>query len=50
MSTILIKNADWLATMDAERRIITDGALLIENDRVSRCARHPRSRGRKPTP
>jgi 5-methylthioadenosine/S-adenosylhomocysteine deaminase len=34
MSTILIKNADWLVTMDAERRIITDGALLIENDRV----------------
>lgn len=34
MPTILIKNADWLVTMDAERRIITDGALLIENDRV----------------
>ena len=30
----LIKNADWLVTMDAERRIITDGALLIEDDRV----------------
>ncbi len=31
MSTILLQHADLLVTMDAERRVIQDGALYIEN-------------------
>jgi 5-methylthioadenosine/S-adenosylhomocysteine deaminase len=34
MGKILIKNASWLVTMDPERRILTDGAVAIENDRI----------------
>ncbi|MFI4986234.1 MAG: amidohydrolase family protein [Alphaproteobacteria bacterium] len=35
MTRILVRNADWLVTMDPERRIITDGAVAIENDRIA---------------
>ena len=35
MSTILIKNADWLVTMDADRRILQDGAVAIQDDRIT---------------
>lgn len=34
MSSLLIKGARWLVTMDPERRIFTDGAVYIENDRI----------------
>lgn len=34
METILIKNAGWVVTMDEQRRIITDGAVAIQNDRI----------------
>lgn len=34
MTRTLIRNADWLITMDAERRIFRDGAVAIEGDRV----------------
>lgn len=35
MSAILIKNADWLVTMDADRRILQDGAVAIQDDRIT---------------
>ncbi len=31
---ILVRNADWLVTMGAEREILTDGALAIAGDRI----------------
>ncbi len=31
---ILIRDVDWLVTMDGERRIITDGAVAIAGDRI----------------
>lgn len=34
MATILIRNADWLVTMDPQRRIIRDGAVAIRDDRI----------------
>jgi 5-methylthioadenosine/S-adenosylhomocysteine deaminase len=34
MERILVKHADWLISMDAERRIFTDGAVAIEGDRI----------------
>lgn len=34
MTSILIKNADWLVSMNPDRQIIADGAMLIENDRI----------------
>ena len=33
-SKILIEHADWVVTMDPERRILRDGAIAIENDRI----------------
>jgi 5-methylthioadenosine/S-adenosylhomocysteine deaminase len=46
MATTLIKNADWLVTMDAERRIIRHGALLIEDDRIVKVAKTSAFKGR----
>lgn len=34
MPSLLIKNIDWLVTVDAQRRAITDGAVLIQDDRI----------------
>ena len=34
-SRILIEHADWIVTMDPERRIIKDGAIAIEKDRIA---------------
>ena len=34
MGKILIKSAGWVVTMDPERRILTDGAVAIEDDRI----------------
>jgi len=34
MRGILIRNARWLVTMDPGRRILTDGAVAIEGDRI----------------
>ncbi|MGH9785138.1 MAG: amidohydrolase family protein, partial [Terriglobia bacterium] len=34
MTDIFIRDADWLITVDAERRIIRSGALAIESDRI----------------
>src|SRR4051812_2544227 len=31
---IFIRNADWLITVDPQRRIITDGAIAIAGDRI----------------
>jgi 5-methylthioadenosine/S-adenosylhomocysteine deaminase len=33
-SKILIEHADWIVTMDPERRILKDGAIAIEKDRI----------------
>jgi 5-methylthioadenosine/S-adenosylhomocysteine deaminase len=35
MSKMLVRNAGWVVTMDRERRIIADGAVAIENDRIA---------------
>ena len=35
MSRILIRNADWVVTVDDDRRIITDGAVEIVDDRIA---------------
>ncbi len=35
MANLLIRNADWLVTMDGERRLITDGAVAVEGDRIA---------------
>lgn len=34
MSLTIIKNADWLVTMDDERRLIRDGTVVIEGDKI----------------
>ena len=34
MRRTLVRNARWLVTMDPERRILTDGAVAIEDDRI----------------
>jgi 5-methylthioadenosine/S-adenosylhomocysteine deaminase len=34
MTDLFIRDADWLITVDAGRRIIRSGALAIENDRI----------------
>jgi len=34
MATLLIANADWVVTMDRERRILRDGAVAIRDDRI----------------
>lgn len=35
MARTLIRNADWVVTVDATRRIVTDGAIAIEGDRIA---------------
>ncbi|MPZ59420.1 MAG: amidohydrolase family protein [Rhizobiales bacterium] len=35
MSRILINNIDWLITMDPDRRIIKNGAIAIDDDRIA---------------
>lgn len=35
MSKILIEHADYVVTMDRERQMIRDGAVAIDNDRIS---------------
>ena len=35
-SSLLIRGARFLVTMDSERRLITDGAVLIEGQRITR--------------
>jgi 5-methylthioadenosine/S-adenosylhomocysteine deaminase len=34
MADIIVENASWLVTMDEKRRIIRDGALAIEGDKI----------------
>ena len=34
MSKILIRNADWVVTMDPERRLIKNGAVAIQGDKI----------------
>lgn len=34
MGRLLIKEAEWVVTMDRERRIIRDGAVAIQDDRI----------------
>ena len=36
MTTLLVKNIDVLATMDAARREIPDGAILVEDNVIQR--------------
>src|SRR5688500_13729734 len=31
---IFLRNADWLITVDPQRRILTDGAVAIDKDRI----------------
>lgn len=35
MSKLLIKNIDWVVTVDSDRRLITDGAIAIVDDRIA---------------
>lgn len=35
MSTMLMKNADFVITVDQERRVIRDGAVAVTNDRIA---------------
>ncbi len=41
MGNILIRNADWLVTMDAQRRIIRDGAVAIEDNTIVKVGKTP---------
>ena len=34
MADIFLRNADWMVTVDPQRRIITDGALAIEGGKI----------------
>jgi len=34
MTDLFIRNADWLITVDPERRLFTDGAVAIQGDRI----------------
>jgi 5-methylthioadenosine/S-adenosylhomocysteine deaminase len=34
LADIFIRNADWLITVDPQRRIFTDGAIAIQGDRI----------------
>jgi 5-methylthioadenosine/S-adenosylhomocysteine deaminase len=34
MPRLLIRDAEWVVTMDADRRIIRDGAIAIDGDRI----------------
>ena len=34
MATVLVKDADWIVTVDRDRRIIRDGAVAIRDDRI----------------
>ena len=34
MTKILIKNADWVMTMDPKRRLIQNGAIAIQDDKI----------------
>ena len=34
MTDIFLRNADWLITVDSQRRIIRDGAVAIQGDRI----------------
>ena len=34
MTDLFIRNADWLITVDQERRLFTDGAVAIQGDRI----------------
>lgn len=34
MVSILVKNADYIITLDKDRRIIKNGSIIIENDRI----------------
>ncbi len=36
MSTLLLKNADWLITMDDERRRVPDGGLFVRDNFIER--------------
>jgi 5-methylthioadenosine/S-adenosylhomocysteine deaminase len=35
MPNLVIKHAGWIVTVDPERRIVTDGAIAITNDRIA---------------
>jgi 5-methylthioadenosine/S-adenosylhomocysteine deaminase len=35
MTDLFIRNADWLITVDPQRRIFTDGAVAIERDKIA---------------
>jgi 5-methylthioadenosine/S-adenosylhomocysteine deaminase len=35
VADLLIRNADWLITVDPQRRIFTDGAVAIQGDRIA---------------
>src|ERR1700737_3005762 len=35
MAGLVIRNADWIVTVDRERRILWNGAIAIVDDRIS---------------
>ena len=39
MASLLIKDADWVVTMDPDRRILQGGFVLIDGDRIVRVAK-----------
>ena len=45
MATLKIENAKFILTMDPERRIISDGSILVDGQRITRWARPPICQG-----
>jgi len=35
LTSLVIRNAGWIVTVDPARRIITDGAIAIADDRIA---------------
>ena len=44
--TLKIENARFVLTLDAERRIVADGAIVVEGSRISHVGKNARPAGR----
>src|ERR1700738_4468981 len=40
MAGVVIRNAEWIVTVDGERRILRNGAIAIKEDRISSVGKH----------
>ena len=49
MSTLLIRNARLLVTMDAQRREIADGAVFVRDGVIEAVGAERRAAARRPT-